>query len=223
MKMTLLDPPRHVANNRNSSSGDASQYCEFVVILLLIFVVIASVASALAIPSRLATSHTSNQGHGSHSSKVFLYQKTRFFFLSLLYFKNMKASFCVAYFQTVIVSYVWKLLTFSTGSIFPSWLHCNALWSEQRLTFCSLQLNTLSLLTLSSIFLSCLSVHPSDLKGSSAHLAPSFQFLSVINFISPLFARRDLLFSLCLCLAPPSFWRYLALHLPVADTWFTAC
>lgn len=223
MTLTYLDLSWHVANNGNSSSGNATQSSGFVNVRLFVRIIY-SLAYALAILSLLAISHTSNQGQGSLRTplKGFLYRKTKDFPF-FLFFKNIKASVCVAHSNTVIVIKVWKLLTSSTGSVFPSWLHCDALWSEQRLTFCSLQLNHLSLLTLTSIFLSCLSTRSSDLKGSSAHPAPSFQFLSVFNFISPLFACRDLLSSLCLCLAPPRSSHCLALHLPVADTWFTAC
>lgn len=147
-----------------------------------------------------------------HLPKAFYTRKPEIF-PSFLYFKNIKASVCVAHFQTVIK--VWKLLTSSAGSVFPSWLHCNALWSEQRLTFCSLQLNRLSLLTFTSIFLSCLSVHPSDLKQRLSRALFSIS-LSVFNFISSLFAHRDLLFFLCLCLAPPPSSRFIFLS-PIPD------
>lgn len=117
-----------------------------------------------------------------HLPKAFYTRKPEIF-PSFLYFKNIKASVCVAHFQTVIK--VWKLLTSSAGSVFPSWLHCNALWSEQRLTFGSLQLNRLSLLTFTSIFLSCLSVHPSDLKQrlSRALFSISLSLISFLHFL----------------------------------------
>lgn len=72
-----------------------------------------------------------------------------------------------------------------SGVCFPllASLRYSLIWTE--VNFCSLQLNRLSLLTLTSIFLYCLAARPSDLKGSSAHPVASFQFLSLslISFL----------------------------------------
>lgn len=178
MTMTFLDLSWHVANNGNPSAGNATQSCGFVHVGLFMSDCSLRLFIALAIPSPPPVIPVIKAMEvWGHFSKAFYIRKPEIC-PSFLYFINIKA-ICVAQFQTVIVINVWKLHTSFMESVFPSWLYCDALWSEQRLTFCLLQLNRLSPLTLTSIFLSCLSVRPSDLKGSSTHPAPSFQFLCI--------------------------------------------